>query len=357
MSIPQGKGIFIWNSILSGFGGNPAGLADELQAGGFSHVTFKGLQSTFTYAPNAAMIPAVVPLLKERGISTRVYQYIEGGSNAHAQTEAAAAVANCVAWGVDGLEIDAEAEYNQAATQAAAKGWALAYMGGLNAMPASVSVSLCSYRYPSVQPWFPWAEFLNHPRLDFVMPQVYWQGAVLPASAGWQLTKSRAEYQALAPSLPYVPVGSAYCEHGWCSSPAQVQNFSDMAQTLNLPGISLWSLQHLPTIAGMKATVYALDWPPPDPDPDPDPLPVPPPGDCEPLPQLKVLTNGLKVRSEPKVSNPYDKNVIGTLAAGAVVDVFDLAIETGKRVWVRHAETEEWSAVVYEGTQHMEETE
>lgn len=347
MSIPQGKGIFIWNSIVSGFGGNPAGLADELQAGGFSHVTFKGLQSNFVYAPNAAMIPAIVPLLKERGISARVYQYVEGGSVAHAQAEAAAAVANCVAWGVDGLEIDAEAEYNQLDTQAAAKAWALAYMGGLNAMPASVSVSLCSYRYPSVQPYFPWTEFLNHPRLDFVMPQVYWQGAVLPASAGWQLTKSRAEYQALAPHLPYVPVGSAYCEHGWCSSPAQVQNFSDMAQTLNLLGISLWSYQHLSTIAGMKATVYALDWPvtPPDPDPLPEP-----PGDCAPLPELTVQTATLNIRAGPGTGYAD----IGDLTLGQKVKAHKLAVNAKDSVWAKiDPDAERWCAIVFGGKVYL----
>lgn len=281
--IPKGKGIFIW--MIDECEGNDEQLADQLAAAKFSHVTFKGMGGKTIYFPNKARLPNLVSLLKARGISPRIYQYIYGGSVNNALAEAAAAVSYCQALGVDGLEIDAEKEYNQQATQSAAKSWAQAYMSGLNALPASFSVSLCSYRYPSVQPWFPWSTFLNHPRLNFVMPQVYWQGAPLPADAGWQLTKSRAEYQALVPNLPYVPVGSAYCEWGWCSKPAQIVNFSDTAKTLGLPGISFWSLQHLPTIAGMQAAVFALDWTG-DPLPPPtDPPPVPPPGsDCEPRP-------------------------------------------------------------------------
>lgn len=277
MTIPTGKGVFIW--VIDECEGNNEQLADQLAAAKFSHVTFKGMGGKTIYGPNKLRLPGLVAALKARGISPRIYQYIYGGSVANAQAEAAAVVAYCQTLGVDGLEIDAEKEYNQQATQAAAKSWAQAYMSGLNALPASFSVSLCSYRYPSVQPWFPWSTFLNHPRLNFVTPQVYWQGAPLPADAGWQLTKSRAEYKALVPNLPYVPVGSAYCEWGWCSSPTQVVNFSDTAKTLSLPGITFWSMQHLPTIAGMQDTVFALDWSGDPIPPVPDPIPVPPPGD------------------------------------------------------------------------------
>lgn len=303
MSVPTGKGIFIWQINSTGYDDDEQ-LADVLAANGFSHVTFKGLGGKSVYFPNKYRLPVLVPLLKARGIQVRIYQYVYGVSVANAKAEAAAAVAYINELGFAGLEIDAEKEYNQLATQAQAKEWAIAYMAGLNALPVGVSVSLCSYRYPSVQPHFPWSQFLNHPRLDFVMPQVYWQGAILPASAGWQLTKSKAEYDALAPSLPYVPVGSAYCEHGWCSSPAQVQNFSDMAKTLALSAISFWSMQHLPTISNMQETVFALDWPVTEPPVEPPPVEPPP------FPKSGTVntTDGLWLRGFPESgANPIYK--------------------------------------------------
>ena len=84
--------------------------------------------------------------------------------------------------------------------------------------------------------------------------------------------------------------------------------------------------------------------------------PVDPPPDpgCPELPLLKVLTNGLKVRSSPQVSNPYNANVVGTLATGVYLDAEDLAVESAARVWVRHGDGYGWSAVVYDGNQHME---
>lgn len=86
-----------------------------------------------------------------------------------------------------------------------------------------------------------------------------------------------------------------------------------------------------------------------DPPPDPEPEPCPP---CPPLPRLKVLTNWLNVRSAPVVGN----NIVGTLAAGTEVEVFNHSFENGSRVWVKHSGTaEKWSAAVYDGKQHMEE--
>lgn len=341
MTLPIGKGIFIWVYPACGYGTDPNVIADALALGGFSHITFKGLQSQYEYIPNQPYLPDLVAALKDRGISPRIYQYITGGSITNAQDEAAAAVDYCLELGVDGLDIDAEAEYNQAATQAQAKLWAVAYMNGLIALPPSFSVSLCSYRYPSVQSYFPWSQFLGHPRIDYVAPQVYWQGAVLPAAAGWQLAASKAEYGALAPHLPYIPVGSAYCEHDWCSSPAQVKNFSDTAKALNLQGISFWSLQHLPEIAGMKDTVFSLDWTGSAPPPDPDP--------CPPGLVLRVVTTGaLNVRTGPGTGFP----VVGTLPPGALVNVSTIDTVSASSVWAQHESG--WSAVVHGGTRYMD---
>lgn len=91
--------------------------------------------------------------------------------------------------------------------------------------------------------------------------------------------------------------------------------------------------------------------------PPPDPLPIPP-GDCDPLPRLKVLTNNLNVRSAPVVSVPSTgpgSNVVGTLAAGTEIEVLDLSIERYDRAWVEHG-PDKWSAAVYGTAQHMNET-
>lgn len=303
MTIPTGKGIFAWQIPSCGYNSDPVLFAAAMKAGGFSFVTFKGLQSIYKYGLNQSLLPGHIAALKAVGISPRIYQYINGGSNSNAQAEAAAAVIYCQELGVDGLEIDAEKEYNQLATKEAAKGWALTYMNKLKDLPPSFSVSLCSYRYPSVQPHFPWTQFLTHPRLDFVMPQVYWQQDNRPDAGAIQLVASLAEYEDRGILREnYVPTGHAYCEFGWCSTPGQILGFSEKAKQLGLPGITFWSLQHLGGVPNRKETVFGLDWgdvEPPPPDPEPEP--------CEYCEKAGIIIGafGGTLRTEPKVTTDF----------------------------------------------------
>lgn len=347
MTIPSGKGIFIWNLGDCGHGSDMGALVNTLVSAGIQHVTVKVLNGTYetwgSFSPNNKnLLPVFIPLAKAAGIQLGGYQYIYGGSSSQAGAEGVKARAYAAPAGLDFFVIDAESEYKMPGSSA----WASAYMNSLAGI--GVPVGLCSYRYPLTHPEFPWSTFLSGGGIDFHMPQVYWAGATSVGAPAAQLNTSYMQLMQLK-ALPFVPVGAAYCEWGWCATGAQVDNFSDQAQVLGLPGISFWDMKNAFPRPDLWNSIKALDWgavvPPP----------VIPPPVAVTLPQLKVLTSpALNVRSAPVVSNPSSANVIGTLAAGTIIDVLDLKIENADRVWAKHgANPDKWSAVTYGVNQHM----
>ena len=108
-------------------------------------------------------------------------------------------------------------------------------MDRLRAAYPSLPMALCSYRFPSYHPQFPWTEFLS--RCDLNMPQVYWLLAHNPAE---QLTRSVNEFRSMTPHRPIFPVGSAYKGGSWEATPDDVVVFLDTAKSLNLNGASFW---------------------------------------------------------------------------------------------------------------------
>lgn len=157
--------------------------------------------------------------------------------------EAARAADQIKTYGLDGYIIDAEGEYKKPGRASAAK----VYMEKLRRLCPSTPLALCSFRWPSFHPEFPWKAFtdqMDAGKGDIHMPQVYWQGATSTNAPGDQLNRSINELFAIK-KLPVVPVGAAYAEHGWVASPAQIEAFSTQASILALPGINWWSLDQI----------------------------------------------------------------------------------------------------------------
>jgi hypothetical protein len=103
---------------------------------------------------------------------------------------------------------------------------------GMHAM--GISVGLCSYRWPSYQPNFPWTEFLVG--VDFHCPQVYWVGAHNPR---YQLQKSIAELKARK-NIPVIPAGAAYSERTFVAQPSETAEFLDAAVEFGCSAAILW---------------------------------------------------------------------------------------------------------------------
>ena len=163
-------------------------------------------------------------------------------------------------YGLDGYIIDAEGEYKKAGRAAAAT----TYMKKLRELCPDTPLALCSFRWPSLHPEFPWKAFtdqMDARKGDVHMPQVYWQGATAVNEPAIQLVRSINELKKIK-DLPFIPVGAAYSEHGWSSSRDQIVLFSNHASVLNLPGINWWSLdQILKKVEWQQAVIDASeDW-------------------------------------------------------------------------------------------------
>jgi len=305
--IPSGKGIFIWNLSDVGFGVNMPGLVSFLKGEGISHVTVKILQSTWKtwgFEPsNKDLLPAFVAECRKHDIQVGGYQYVVGFSKTHAAAEGEVANDYVLALGLDFFVVDAEHQYKvpEAGT------WVNPYMGQLT-MP--VPVGLCSYRFPSVHPEFPWSVWLNViSGIDFHMPQVYWAGTSSPTAGSSQLAQSYNELMAIRP-LPFVPVGAAYCEGGWCSSPAQVKVFAEAAQAMGLTGISFWDMRHAYLLHPELGDAIRDAWVPVD--------PVEPPPDPDPGVVMGTVTAALNLREYPVVASC---TLIRTMPAGERVNI------------------------------------
>jgi len=220
-----GKGFFIWK-IKDCQAGDAAAIAEEAYKAGFNHVLIKIANGAYAYnwdtVNNIDRIPPVVDALRKYGIHVWGWHYVYGFNPV---SEARKAVSQVKKYNLDGYVIDAEGEFKQAGMDIAAKDFLTELRAGLPNTP----VALCSYRWPSYHPQFPWKIFLE--RCDLNMPMVYWLKAHNPAA---QLTRCVQEFQALTPLRPIVPVGPAYMEAGWAPTVADINEFLTSAKTMNL---------------------------------------------------------------------------------------------------------------------------
>lgn len=236
MTIPidlKGKGWWIWY-IPDIHGGNVVEIVEECIEANISHVIIKIANGIYNYGIDNTgfdMAKALVdeiharaPHMKALGWS---YTYA-----AQVEAEAAKCIERVRQTGVDGFVVDAESEYKVAGGAALA----LRFMSALRAGLPDMAIALSSYRYPSLHPEFPWVTFRD--RVDYDMPQVYWEQAHNPA---YQVAKSHDEFSKLTPRLPYIPAGAAYKRGDWKATPEDVTSFLETAKnTLGLQAANFW---------------------------------------------------------------------------------------------------------------------
>jgi len=231
--IPAGKGIMIC-TIRSCLGGDVKAIAARLLDMGMTWAAVKitdgNYYYNFDYKTGTDYVPGLKDALGEVGIKLHGWGYAYGYSPAD---EARVAVDRTHNLGLESFAADVEGEFKK---QANAKQAAEVYMGRMARM--KVPVGLCSYRFPTLHPELPWEIFLEG--CDYHNPQVYWAGA---DNAGEQLARSVKELRALK-EIPVVPVGSAYHEHGWAPTVAQLDDFHQRVMTLKLQGESWWVLDY-----------------------------------------------------------------------------------------------------------------
>lgn len=248
-----GKGMMIWK-IPNCESGSASAIANLAQAANFSHVLIKIADGSVAYNRNKTTgedyIPAVVSALRAKGIGVWGWHYVYGYDPLG---EASIAVSQMKKYSMDGYVIDAEVEYKLAGRAAVAD----TYMSSLRAGLPSTPVALCSFRWPTYHPQFPWVNFLN--KCDYNMPQVYWMGAT---DAGAQLTRSLNEFKNISPFRPIIPMGPAFKESNWYPTVSEVQQFLDTAKSLGMSAANFFSWDDCrATLSTVWTAISNYSWP------------------------------------------------------------------------------------------------
>jgi len=245
----EGKGTYIWR-IKDCEDGNIPNIVTMCQNANFSHVVIKIADGTVGYnftTEDGDMAKELAQALQAVGIEPWGYQFVYGNMQG---TEAETANRRVKETGVVGFVINAEGDYKDKSSEA----WTYVRL-----LKLEIPIALSSYRYPEVHPELPWKAFLSV--CDFVMPQVYWMDAHDPAV---QLRECLRQYAKIT-DLPIVPTGSAFCEHGWCPTNEEIEEFATEALGLGLPGINFWEWNAMRR-GGFWKTVrdieYTLEEPP-----------------------------------------------------------------------------------------------
>ncbi len=300
----NGKGIFIWQGKNCA-GGEAQAAAQACRELGLGWAALKIGDGVDARTASYADMPAAVQAFRQAGLRVWGWHYIYGGvcvdgeaapyrAGASPELEARFAAEQARLLALDGYIIDAEKEYKALAPapRAAAFGAALAHaLAGLQTPGGRpLPLALCSYRFPSLHPEFPWAEFLKFCTLH--MPQVYWG----PGRAVLDLERSLKELRALR-NLPFVPLGRAYIGDGHPSPGGnELKTFLMQAYTRSCPGAGFWALDFLYLHEGglgRRRAIAEFGW---------DIPPAPPAGGL-PLPQpqgrVRVTARSLNVRCGP----------------------------------------------------------
>ena len=251
--IPIGKGFFIWK-IANCENGNAVAIADIAHQAGLKFILIKIADGVSSYnidpTTGKDLVPPLTYELRLRGIEPWGWQYVYGYDPVG---EANKAVARMNELGLANFAIDAEGEFKQPGKDVAAT----TYMTRLRAGLPNATFAICSYRYPSYHPQFPWRQFLE--KCDLNMPQVYWINNHNP---GEQLARSVTEFQGLVPFRPIVPVGAAFKSGSWQPTPADETEFLQTARTLNLTGASFWEWSNCRTYLPEDwNAIKNYDWP------------------------------------------------------------------------------------------------
>lgn len=253
----EGKGFYIWK-ILYCEAGDIGAIVSLAQQARLSHVLIKIANGTYGYnidSDGNDLVPPLVGALNEANIEAWGWHYVYGDNPIG---EANKAVQRIEQTNVSGYVIDAEREYKQPGKDQAA----INFISRLRSVYPSLTVALSSYRFPSYHPNIPWEEFLEG--CDISMPQVYW---VLNHNPRDQLIRTVNEYQAITPSRPIIPTGSAYKAGGWAVTPEDIVEFLDTAKSLNLSAANFWEWSHtrkyLPEVWEAISDYTWFDTPPP----------------------------------------------------------------------------------------------
>jgi hypothetical protein len=184
-----------------------------------------------------AILDGLFEAFSKAGLRKVGWQYIYGTDPL---AEVKVAIRLISRYGLEGYVLDPESEYKGRGASASI------FMRELRKVFPDLPVALCSFRYPSYHPTFPWSEFLaflDKGRGDAHMPQVYWEADWRDEAGSTQLARSFSELTTLK-DLPVIPVapcyGNRYGLRYWEATRIQLQGYLQKAKELGCPGVSYW---------------------------------------------------------------------------------------------------------------------
>ncbi len=248
----EGKGFYIWQ-VRNCEKGDAEAITQTAISAGITHVLVKVCDGIYPYnydwKTKVDAAKPVVQALKEAGVLVWGWGFVYGEQAAE---EANIAIRRIKELELDGYAIDAESDYEDPNKKKSAA----VYMNELRKQLKDFPIALSSYRFPSYHPRVPWKEFLA--KCDYNMPQVYWMKSHNP---GEQLRRCIREFQEIVPFRPIIPTGSAFSEHGWTPTAAEILEFLQTAQSLNLSAANFWSWDYCrESLPNMWNTIAHYPW-------------------------------------------------------------------------------------------------
>jgi len=323
----SGKGMYVWK-IDSCEGGNIESIVKLAVESCFSHVLLKIADGMYSY--NTGKRGELIGKLRDAGIQVWGWQYVYGTNPG---AEAFEAISSIRAFNLDGFVVNAEVEYKRVDGAARAKHYMQALLAGIG---DDKPIALSSYRWPSYHREFPFDAFLEY--CDFAMPQVYWMQAHNPAS---QLAQTLKEYAALTVKRQVFPTGACFRQSGWQPTAAEVSAFLQACKDLGLPGCNFWEWGNARAyVADGWEVIHSTSW-----TNTPAPEPTPDPAQDDGL-QMRVLVDGLRMRSAPSLSAP----ITGSYSIGSIIRIANIS---GTDVWVQLPDGN-WIAMCVGGKRYME---
>lgn len=244
-----GKSIMIWQ-LGSLAGGNIEKAVSDLIDMGIKRVSIKVAQNHWKYYKNTddILVP-FIRLCSGAGIYVFGWQWID---LINPVQEADRAIERIMSLHLDGWEIDAEVSCKGKYAEASK------YVRHLADSFHDFPLGLCSFRFPSYHPTFPWNEFLD--KSNYHAPQVYWNPPY-PSYGHGPMPETTRSYKELMDkkNMPFVPVGRAYIGNGHPFPTAEEETvFMETALNLGSPGVSFWAFDFLYSHSGGAERALAI---------------------------------------------------------------------------------------------------
>jgi len=245
------RGMWIWQ-IWVADGGNLTTMINKMKAANISWVTLKmGDSDSYYYRVGKSLynwaapyggIAKVVSQFHNNGIKVYGWQYVYSygyWKNPVTETDVADSILNVP--GIDGLIVDAEAEYEGQATAATA------YMQALRILHPNAFIAFSSFARVTGHTTFPWMQFGQY--CDVNMPQAYWaarpktvdaeMSAMVSDFAYYNTLWAKNGYAGMI--KPMVPVGQGGpFATGQVISSGDISKFCTLSQDQGYEGVSLY---------------------------------------------------------------------------------------------------------------------